>query len=110
MFRPETNTLLLTQVPNVEEQVVLTVYVLKSYEELLRDHFAYRWLRKYTLAEMKSVLAEKYRLFATLPGAQGGSVMKGVQLQSESIQEKETLEQDLLLYIDGAEVPQPIRG
>ena len=110
VFRPETNTLLITQVPNVEETVVLTVYVLKSYEELLRDHFAYRWLRKYTLAEMKSILAEKYRLFSTMPGAQGGTVMKGEQLQSESIQEKEALENDLLLYIDGTEVPQAIRG
>lgn len=110
VFRPETNTLLITQAPNVEETVILTVYVLKSYEELLRDHFAYRWLRKYTLAEMKSILAEKYRLFSTMPGAQGGTVMKGEQLQSESIQEKEQLEGDLLLYIDGTEVPQAIRG
>lgn len=110
IFRPETNTLLITQVPNTEENVLLTVYILKSYEELLRDHFAYRWLKKYTLAEMKSILGEKYRLFSTLPGAQGGTVMKGEQLQTESIQEKEKLEDDILHYIDGVEVPQPIRG
>ncbi len=109
VFRNETNTLLLTQVPNSNEKVALTVMVMKSYEELLRDHFAYRWLRKYTLSEMKSILAEKYRLFSTLPGAQGGTVMKGESLQSESIQEKEKLEEDLLLYVDGQEVPQPIR-
>ena len=110
VFRPEANTLLITQVPNVEETVVLTVYILKSYEELLRDHFAYRWLREYTLAEMKVILGEKYRKFSTLPGAQGGTVMKGEQLISEAVNKKTELENDLLLYIDGHEVPQPIRG
>lgn len=109
VFRPETNTLLITSVPNSSETIALTVYVLRSYEELLRNHFAYRWLKKYTLAEMKSVLGEKYRLFSTLPGAQGGTVMKGEALQGESIQEKESLEEDLLLYVDHQEVPQVVR-
>lgn len=110
VFRPETNTLLITQVSNTNENVLLTVYILKSYEELLRDHFAYSWLKKYTLANMKITLGEKYRLFSTLPGAQGGTVMKGEQLVSEGAQEKQKLEDDVLLYIDGQEVPQPIRG
>lgn len=110
VFRPETSTLLITHVPNAAETIALTVYVLRSYEELLRNHFAYRWLKRYTLAEMKSILAEKYRLFSTLPGAQGGTVMKGEQLQTEAISEKESLEEDLLLYVDGPEVPQAHRG
>jgi len=110
VFRPETNTLLITQVPNVQECVVLTAYILKSYEELLRDHFAYSWLKKYTMANMKTILAEKYRLFSTLPGAQGGTVMKGEQLATEGAQERDKLEEDVLLYVDGQEVPQPIRG
>lgn len=110
VFRPETNTILLTQVPNTKENVILTVYVLKSYEELLRDHFAYMWLKKYTMANMKTILGEKYRLFSTLPGAQGGTVMKGEALATEGAQERDRLEEDVLLYIDGQEVPQPIRG
>jgi hypothetical protein len=110
VFRPETHTILVTQVPNTKENVVLTVYVLKSYEELLRDHFAYVWLKKYTMANLKTILGEKYRLFSTLPGAQGGTVMKGEAMAQEGAQERDRLEEDVLLYIDGHEVPQPIRG
>ncbi len=111
VFRPETNTILITQLPNTKENVILTVYVLKSYEELLRDHFAYNWLKKYCLANMKTILGGKYRKFSTLPGAQGGTVLSGNELSQEGAQARQTLEDDLLLYSDGnSEVPQPIRG
>ncbi len=110
VFRPETNTLLITQVPNVQENVLLTVYILKSYEELLRDHFAYSWLKRYSRACMKIILGEKYRLFSIMPGAMGGFTMKGDSLTQEGLQEKEKLEEDVLLYWDSQEVPQPIRG
>ncbi len=110
VFRPETHTILVTQLPNYRENVILTVYVLKSYEELLRDHFAYSWLKKYTMANLKTILGEKYRLFSTLPGAQGGTVMKGEQMATEGAQERDKLEDDVLLQIDGHEIPQPIRG
>jgi hypothetical protein len=59
---------------------------------------------------MKLILAEKYRLFATLPGAQGGSVMKGEQLAGEGLDEKRRLEDDALLFGDAGMILQPIRG
>jgi len=110
VFRTEANSLFLLQVPNAPEEILIESMVLKSFQELLRDHFAKRWLRDYHLAEMKIILGEKYRVFATIPGAQGGTTMKGEQLVSEGLAEKEKLEDDLLLYIDGSMVPQPIRG
>ena len=110
VWRPETNTIFLLQIPNSEEEILVECSVLKSFEELLNDHFARRWLQDYELAEMKIILGEKYRLFATIPGAQGGSVMKGEALVSEGWDMKQRLEDDLLLYVDGAQVPQPIRG
>jgi hypothetical protein len=110
VWRPETNTIFILQVPNSEEEILVECSVLKSFEELLNDHFARRWLQDYELAEMKIILGEKYRLFATIPGAQGGSVMKGEALVSEGWDMKQRLEDDLLLYVDGAQVPQPIRG
>lgn len=110
VFRTETNSLYLLQVPQAPEEILIESMVLKSYIELLKDHFAARWLRDYHLAEMKIILGEKYRVFATIPGAQGGTTMKGEQLVAEGLQDKQRLEDDLLLYVDGPMVPQPIRG
>ena len=110
VFRTEANSLYLLQVPQAPEEILVESMVLKSYIELLKDHFAAHWLRDYHLAEMKIILGEKYRVFATIPGAQGGTTMKGEQLVSEGIQDKQRLEDDLLLYVDGGMVPQPIRG
>lgn len=111
IWRPETSTIFILQVPfGPEEQVMIESWVLKSFHELLKDHFARRWLQEYHLAEIKTILGEKYRIFATIPGAQGGTTMKGEQLVAEGIQDKQRLEDDLLLYVDGPMVPQPIRG
>jgi hypothetical protein len=110
VFRTEANSLYLLQIPNAPEEILVESMVLKSYIELLKDHYAARWLRDYHLAEMKIMLGEKYRVFATIPGAQGGTTMKGEQLVGEGIQDKQRLEDDLLLYVDGGMVPQPIRG
>jgi hypothetical protein len=110
VFRTETNTIFLLQVPFQDEEILIESMVLKSFYELLKDHYAKRWLRDYHLAEMKMILGEKYRVFATIPGAQGGTTMKGESLVAEGIQDKQRLEDDLLLYVDGGMVPQPIRG
>lgn len=110
VWRPETNSILITQVPTQREFVLIEVSVLKSYNELLSDHWARRWLQEYHLAEMKCVLGEKYRIFAQLPGAQGGTVMKGADLVNEGWQKKQELENDLLLYADNGGIPQVIRG
>jgi len=110
VWRNETNSIFLTQVPDQDEVIIADCSVLKSWEELLNDHWAYRWLQEYSMAECKVILGEKYRLFSTLPGAQGGTVMKGEALVSEGWERKQVLEDDLLLYSDSGEIPQPIRG
>ncbi len=110
VFRNDANSIFLTQVPNQNEIVALDCRVLKSIDELLNDHFSYRWLQDYSLAEERIILGEKYSLFATLPGAQGGTVMKGESLISRGSDDKQRLEDDLLLYADSGEIPQPIRG
>ena len=110
VFRNDANSIFFTQVPNQNEIVVLDCRVLKSIDELLNDHFAYRWLQDYALAEERIMLGEKYRLFSTLPGAQGGTVKKGESLVTQGVDDKQRLEDDLLLYADSGEIPQPIRG
>jgi hypothetical protein len=110
VWRAETNSVFLLQLPDQNEEVLMECSVLKSFQELLKDHFARRWLQEYHLAEMRVILGEKYRVFATIPGAQGGTTMKGEVLVSEGNADKQRLEDDLLLYVDGAMVPMPIRG
>lgn len=109
-YRVDNHTLVITQTPRVKETVGLKIWVMKSYEELLNDHQAYNWLQKYTLAKCKIQLGEKYRLFGSLPGAQGGTTMKGDALKQAGAEECEKLEEDLRLYADNSEIPLPIRG
>ena len=109
-YRNWDNTLVITQTPRVKETVGLKVWVIKSYDELLSDHFSYDWLLRYTLAQSKVQLGEKYSLFSTLPGAQGGSTMKGDALKQAGAEEKTNLENDILVWADNSEIALPIRG
>lgn len=49
VFRTETNSIFMLQVPYQIEEVLIESMVLKSFHELLRDHFAKRWLQDYQL-------------------------------------------------------------
>lgn len=109
-YRVEDSTLVLHQAPRAKECVLLEVSVLKTLTDLLCDHWAYDWLQKYTLAVGKTILGEKYSLFATIPGPQGGSVMKGEQLKQAGEQEMEKLEDELMEWGDSSDIPLPIRG
>lgn len=109
-FRPENHSLIIHQSPRSKELVLLDVSVLKTVAELLNDHWAYDWLQKYTLAVSKTILGEKYSLFATMAGPQGGTVMKGDALKQAGEQEKERLEDELMMWGDSSDIPLPIRG
>ena len=109
-YRNETNTLVVHQVPRADETVLLELSVLKSTKELLNDHWAYDWLQKYTLAVAKTILGEKYSLFATIAGPQGGTVMKGEQLKQSGKDEMAYLEDELMVWGDSSDIPLPIRG
>lgn len=110
VYRNETHTLILTQVPRYNETVAMKVSVLKSFSELLDDHWSKNWLQKYTLAKCRIILGEKYSLFATMPGAQGGTVLKGEALKQQGQQDIEKLEQELLEYGDSMDIQMPVRG
>lgn len=109
-FRVEDHTLMIFQPPVNNEMVLLELSVLKTMTELLCDHWAYDWLQKYTLAVSKTILGEKYSLFATIAGPQGGTVMKGEQLKQAGEQEMEKLEDELMEWGDSSDIPMPIRG
>lgn len=109
-FRNEDQTLILHQSVRAPEWIMLEISVLKTLTALLMDHWAYDWLQKYTLAVCKTILGEKYSLFATISGPQGGSVMKGEQLKQAGNDEMTKLEDDLMMWGDSSDIPLPIRG
>lgn len=109
-YRPENRTLVLHSTPTTNECILIEVSMLKSLTELLNDHWAYDWLQKYTLAVAKTVLGEKYSLFATIAGPQGGTVMKGNELKQSGVEEMRTLEDELMEWGDSGDIALPIRG
>lgn len=104
------NTLTLYQWPRTQEMVVLQVSISKTISELIQDQFSWNWLRQYTEAQCRLILGEKYTLFATTPGAQGGTTLKGQQLLQQGAAEVERLRKDVQEYADGGEIAIPVRG
>jgi len=109
-FRPEDHTLVIYQVPKSKETALLELSVLKTLTELLNDHWSYDWLQKYTLAVSKTILGEKYSLFTTIAGPQGGTIMKGEQLKQAGHDAMIALENELMEWGDSSDIPLPIRG
>jgi len=110
VFRNDSHTLLLTQIPRHDEVILLDMRILKSINELLSDHWSNRWLREYTLAHMRIIWGSKVGFFATLPGAQGGTTTRAESMIQQGEADKQRLEDDLLLNSDSAEIPMPVRG
>lgn len=109
-YSSTTNILTIYQWPRTQEMVVIQVAINKTLEELVDDVMCWNWLRQYTEAQARLILGEKYTLFATLPGAQGGATLKGTQLLQQGKEEVERLRKDIQEYADGGEIAIPMRG
>lgn len=109
-FDKHTSTLTIFQWPRTQEIAVLQVSVSKTIPELVDDQLSFNWLRKYTEAQARMILGEKYTLYATLPSAQGGVTMKGERLIQQGAQMVEQLQKDLQDHADGGEIAYPVRG
>lgn len=108
-FRPENHTItfLSTQF-GVDEIVVLRCYVLKTISELLADHWAELWLRKYTAAFAKTILGQMRSKFGNAPGAQGGLQLNGERMLEQGEKEIEALEKEIEDMKDGSAPAYPI--
>ena len=109
-YSKHNSTLTIYQAPKTSEMVVLQVSVSKTIPELIDDQFSWNWLRKYTEAQARLILGEKYTLFGNIPGAQGGTQMKGQQLLQQGQQMVEQLQKDIQEYADSGEIAYPMRG
>lgn len=82
------------------ETVLLWVTKVKPDDMILSDPFARPWIRSYTLAWCKIMLAEAYSKFGQVIGPQGGTTMKGAELRTEGREELDKLDLEILNYID----------
>lgn len=109
-YRNETNTLQILSYPQAVEIVAVHCSVLKTYDELLNDHFATRFIRDYMLAHCRIIFGEKLTLYSTLPGAQGGVQTKGQELKQQGTADKLQIEDRLLENDDSGMIAFPTRG
>ncbi len=109
-YRPETRMLQIMTYPQALEIVAIHCSVLKTYDELLQNHFSTRFLHDYMLATCKIILGEKLTVFGTLPGAQGGVQTKGAELKQKGAEEQVTAMDRLYENDDSGFIAFPTRG
>jgi hypothetical protein len=82
------------------EEVCLHVYNLKPLDQLLADTLSRPWIRDYTIAQCKLMMAEAFSRFSNIGGPQGGFTLNGDQLKQEAKEELERLENELKAFTD----------
>lgn len=94
--------LLLHRRPKGEYTVYLHAYAYREEEDLFADHYAYPWIKDYSLAQSKLMLGEARGKFATIAGPQGGTTLNGDQLKADALNELAQLEDDIKMYREGS--------
>lgn len=109
-YRPESNTLTISQIPKNDENVVLKVSILKTLGELLNDHFAHDWIHDYLLAVLKTIIGQKLTIFGgSFAGVQGGIQTNGSELMSQGREEMFKCE-DRLINWENQNIPLVTKG
>lgn len=86
---------------NSDEELLLYTYNYRPDIGILNDIYAGPWIKDYTLAICKMMIAQAREKFASIAGPQGGTALNGSALKAEAQQEIEKLEQDLALGVTG---------
>tara|TARA_B100000941_G_C28444022_1_gene521282 strand:+ start:190 stop:930 length:741 start_codon:yes stop_codon:yes gene_type:complete len=96
-----TKKLLLHRKVKAKDTVYLHVYKNRTDEELLQDPYSSPWLRDYSLAYAKLMLAEARGKFNTIAGPQGGTSLNADALRNDAQMAMDKLEDDLKYYAEG---------
>ncbi len=99
---PHSHTLRILQRPFTEgESIMLRCYNYKPDYILINDLYAGQWIKDYTLANCKMMLAQAREKFAQIAGPQGGSSLNGGALKTEAQAEIERLEKEVETAVAG---------
>lgn len=99
---PHSHILRILQRPFAEgETIMLRCYNYKPDYILINDIYAKQWIKDYTLANCKLMIAQAREKFASISGPQGGTALNGGALKSEANAEIEKLEKELETQVSG---------
>ena len=101
-WRPQENRLILHRKIKAPDTAVLHVYMHRIDEDLITDTYAGPWIKDYSFAHARLMLAEARGKFTQIAGPQGGTTMNADQLRTDALQEIDKLETELTLYNDGS--------
>ena len=102
-WKPYNHTLTIHRKVKSDDDVFVHCYNYKPDTTLLADTYAGSWLREWSIAEAKMMLAEARGKFATIAGPQGGTTLNAETLRADANQQFESLENDLNTYVDGGD-------
>ena len=101
-WHAQSHKLTLLQRPrNSDEELMLYVYNYRPDLGLLNDYQAQVWIKDYTLAVAKLMIAQAREKFASIAGPQGGTALNGSALKAEAQGEIEKLEAELAQQVAG---------
>ena len=83
------------------ETLMLRCHNYKPDYLLINDLYAGQWIKDYSLANCKIMLAQAREKFASIAGPQGGTALNGGALKSEAAAEIEKLEKELETQVSG---------
>jgi len=102
-WKPWNNTLNIHRKVKSDDDVFVHCYNYKPDVTLLTDTYASSWLREWSIAEAKMMLAEARGKFATIAGPQGGTTLNADTLRADATANFESLGNDLNNYVDGGD-------
>jgi hypothetical protein len=94
-WRPQENRLILHRKIKAPDTAVLHVYMHRIDEDLITDTYAGPWIKDYSFAHARLMLAEARGKFTQIAGPQGGTTMNADQLRTDALQEIDKLETEL---------------
>jgi hypothetical protein len=101
-WHSQTHKLTLLQRPrNSDEELLLLTYNYRPDIGILNDVYAQQWVKDYTLANCKIMIAQAREKFASIAGPQGGTALNGSSLKQEAQAEIEKLEAELATQVAG---------
>jgi len=101
-WHPETKKLFIHQRPRSEEEVALHVFNTKPDVSIIKDVYSGQWIKDYTLANCKMMLAQAREKFASIAGPQGGTALNGANLKAEAQADLERLTMELTTSVAGS--------
>ena len=102
-WKPWNNTLNIHRKVKADDDVFVHCFNYKPDVSLITDTYAGSWIREWSIAESKMMLAEARGKFATIAGPQGGTSLNAETLRADATQQFESLENDLNNFIDGGD-------